>query len=37
MFSGLVFTSFDVGVYEILIIQDAYGNLLSIKIDEYDT
>tara|TARA_R100000458_G_C8203873_1_gene193536 strand:- start:762 stop:881 length:120 start_codon:yes stop_codon:yes gene_type:complete len=28
-------SQFTVGIYEIIIIQDPYGNLLTLKIEEY--
>tara|TARA_R100000995_G_scaffold65334_1_gene34359 strand:- start:672 stop:785 length:114 start_codon:yes stop_codon:yes gene_type:complete len=36
MLKGFVLTYFSTDVYEILIVQDPEGNLLTIKIDEYE-
>ena len=36
MWNTLVFTMHTIGIYDILIIQDKNGKLLSIKINEYE-
>ena len=35
-FTELVLSYFTIGIYDILIIQDEEGELLTVKIDEYD-
>ena len=36
MFRSLVVTYYSLSCYDILIIQSPYGDLLSIKIEEYE-
>mgnify|MGYP003135297228 CR=1 FL=1 len=36
MLSGLVITHFTIDIYELLVIQDSNGNLLTLKIEEYE-
>lgn len=36
MFPGLVLTYFSIDIYEILVVQNPNGNLITIKIDEYE-
>ena len=35
IFSGVVLSYYSIDIYEILIIQDSKGKLITIKIDEY--
>tara|TARA_R100001463_G_scaffold28244_1_gene64735 strand:+ start:1501 stop:1668 length:168 start_codon:yes stop_codon:yes gene_type:complete len=35
IFSELVMSYYNIGDYDILIIQDKYGELITIKIDKY--
>ena len=35
-FPGLVFTYFNIDIYDILIIQTSNGTLVTIKIEEYE-
>ena len=35
-FPGLVLSYFSIDLYELIIIQDPYGNLLTLKIEEYE-
>ena len=37
LFASLVVSYYSIDIYEILIIQDEKGKLLSIKIDEYES
>jgi len=36
LFSIIVPSYFSIGVYEIVILQDSEGNLLTLKIEEYE-
>ena len=36
MLDNLILTYYTTDIYDILIIQDPYGNVITIKIDEYE-
>ena len=36
MFNRLVISYYSIDIYDVLIVQDRLGNLLSIKIEEYE-
>ena len=36
IFHGLVVSYFTVGIYDIIIIQNSMGDLITIRIEEYD-
>ena len=36
MFPGFVVSYYSINIYEILVIQDKKGELISIKIEEYE-
>lgn len=36
IFPGLVLSYFSIDIYEVLVVQDSSGNLLTIKIEEYE-
>ena len=35
IFPGLVLSYYSIDIYEILIVQDSKGELITVKIDEY--
>ena len=36
LFSALVPSYFEIGIYEIVVLQDSQGNLLTLKIAKYE-
>lgn len=36
IFPGLVLSYYSIDIYEILIVQDSKGELITVKIDEYE-